>query len=402
MKVETIPLLADNPKEAVSTEVAGGSAILGLRSASYVGLIGGAILLTTALHFLTPRDQLVLHEFYQRFYYAPIIVAALVFGWRGGLLAALCASLAYWPHIWLHWQHLHYQYAVNQYAEIALFHLVGGLVGLLGDRRRRAQARAAHATRELQSAYAELRQTFEQLLQADRLTSLGELASSLAHEIRNPLASIKGAVEIMTDELAPASPRREFAALAQREVERLDALVSDFLRYARPAPPVKQEVDLNELVRAVAALLEQRAQSQQVTVTLNLDSHLRPVLADAGQIKQVLLNLALNALQAMPEGGTLTLCSHAEAEFASVEVADTGSGIALHDEARIFDPFFTTKDKGTGLGLSIAYKIVRQHGGGLVFRNVSGGTLFQLSLPSHTTSARLTLEKSDAKGQPHN
>ncbi len=164
--------------------------------------IGGAIIFVTVLHVLTPLDRLVLHEVYQRLYYIPIIVAAVLFGLRGGLAASLFASLAYIPHVALHWQHVLYDYALNQYAEIVLFNVVGIVTGVLGDRSRRARARAERTAAELQRAYAELRQTFEQLLQADRLTSLGELSAAVVHEVRNPLASIRGAVEIMEDEIA--------------------------------------------------------------------------------------------------------------------------------------------------------------------------------------------------------
>ena len=344
-------------------------------------IIGAAILLVTALHLLTPLEYVVLHELYQRLYYMPIIAAAFWFGWRGGLAAATFASLAYLPHIWEHWQHTHYQYAINQYAEIVLFHIVGGTIGLLGDRRRRAQAEAERTAHELNAAYTELRRTFEQLLQADRLTSLGAMAAGLVHEVRNPLAGIKGAVEILADGLAPDNPRQEFAALAQREIGRLDNLVGDFLRFARPAAPVKQEVDLNELARSVAAFLAPQCQAHNVALELELNPHVPAVYADAGQIRQVLLNLALNAVQAMPDGGTLRLASRVATHNVTVSVTDTGGGIAPALASRIFDPFFTTKGQGTGLGLSIAYQIAQQHQGSLVWQPEAGGTTFALTLP---------------------
>jgi signal transduction histidine kinase len=335
-----------------------------------IAAIGAAIVLTTALHLATPVDSIFLHEIYQRLYYVPIIAAALLFGWRGGLSAAAFASVVYLPHIWMHWQDSHYEYSVNQYAEMILFHVIGGLVGLLGDKQRRAQQSAEQAADEL-------RRTFEQLLQAERLTSLGELASGVVHEVRNPLAAIKGAVEIVGDELAPDSPRREFAAIAKREIERLNRIVEDFLNFARPAQPVAAQIDANELARAVLPLIEQRAAVQQVKIVEEFAPAPTIVSADAGQIKQILLNLALNALQAMPEGGALTLRVKTSGV---IEVEDTGGGIAPALAARIFDPFFTTKDKGTGLGLSIAYKIAQQNGGQLSFENGAAGARFRLML----------------------
>ena len=342
--------------------------------------IGVAILFITALHILTPIDRVLLHEVYQRLYYIPIIAAASLFGLRGGLVASAFASLAYVPHIALQWQHIHPDYALNQYAEIILFNAVGGVTGALADRNRRARVRSERMASELQKAYVELRQTFEQLLQAERLAALGELSAAVVHEVRNPLASIKGAVEIMEDALPSDSPRREFAEIAKREVDRLDRLVKEFLRFARPPKPATAPADINEIVNSVASLIEQRAVSQNVRLDPKLANDLQLVTVDSEQIKQVLLNLAINALQVMPEGGALQFRTTRAEEAVVIEVEDEGGGVDPAIASRIFDPFFTTKEKGVGLGLSVCYKIAQQHGGVLTTSNTLRGAIFRLRL----------------------
>jgi len=356
----------------------------GVRNAPLqVTLIGASILLVTALHLSTPLDRIALHEIYQRIYYIPILTAAVLFGLRGGLSAALFASFAYLPHIFLQWHQHNSDYALNQYAEIVIFNLVGVVTGIVGDGSRRARATAERTAAELQKAYSDLRQTFEQLLRADRLTSLGELSSAVVHEVRNPLGSIKGAVEIMEDALPVDSPQREFADIAKREVERLDRLVGEFLRFARPPKPAVAVADINEVVHSVAMLTNQQAVVQHVRVETELAPQLPPVKIDAEQIKQVLLNLTINALQAMPQGGRVVLRTRLgnDKRFVAIEVEDEGEGVDPAIAARIFDPFFTTKEKGVGLGLSIAYKIVAQHGGTLTVKNGERGAIFRLALP---------------------
>lgn len=342
--------------------------------------VSAGVLLVSTLHFLTPVESLVLHQIYQRLYYIPIILASLWFGWRGGLGAALLACLSYLPHIAFHWQHQNYDYALNQYAELGMFFVIGAVTGFLGDQRRRERERAERINAELQTAYAELRETVGQLLQAERLSSLAEIASGVVHEVRNPLGAIKGAVEIIEDELAPDSPRREFARIAKTEVERIDKLVQEFFHFARPPKLAKTLVNVNELVQSVGKLCEQQAAAQNVTVTEDLASGLAPVSLDAEQIKQVLLNLGINALQAMPDGGSLVFRTFQDETAVTVEVADTGGGIAPNVIGRIFDPFFTTKDKGSGLGLSVAHKIVAQHDGRLFAENTARGAVFKLVL----------------------
>jgi signal transduction histidine kinase len=344
-------------------------------------VIAVSIILVTVLHFLTPLDQIVWHEIYQRLYYIPIIAAALLFGLRGGLAASLFTSLIYIPHIFLHWQHGHFDYSINQYAEIVIFNLVGGTMGALGDRLRQARERAERNAVERQAAYEELQRTFEQLLQAEKLAALGELSAGIVHEVRNPLGAIKGAVEILEDELAENSPRREFADLAKKEVERLDKLVGEFLRFARPATLLVEPNDLNNIVESVAALIANQAASQSVFIEKDLQRNLPKVSVDGEQIKQVLLNLAINSLQAMKRGGRLTLRTLRNEKFCVIEIEDTGSGIDAEILPKIFDPFFTTKEKGVGLGLSIAHKIVAQHNGKLSAGWSDEKTVFTLSIP---------------------
>lgn len=344
-------------------------------------VIVACILSITTLHLLTPMWRVTLHQVYQRLYYVPIVAAAFLFGLRGGVLTALFASLAYLPHVILQWHHTEYNYALNQYAEIVLFNFIGIVTGILGDRSREERKRTRQTSEELQRAYAELRQTFEQLLQAERLASFGELSAGIVHEIRNPLGSIKGAVEIIEDELPEDSPRREFADIAKREVDRLDRLVKEFLNFARPPQLEKSETDLNALVRSVTLLIEQRAASQGVTIENHLGGDLPLVVIDAEQIKQILLNLAINSIQVMPNGGRLFFrTSHTNSKL-TIEVEDEGGGVDATVAARIFDPFFTTKEKGVGLGLSIAYKIASQHGGTLSVANSNLGAVFKLTLP---------------------
>lgn len=351
------------------------------RSVSVSLAIAASIVLVTVLHFLTPVERIVWHEIYQRLYYLPIIAAALLFGLRGGLAASLFTTVVYSPHIFIHWQHGHFDYSINQYAEIVIFNVVGGVMGALGDRLKQARVRAEHNAEERQKAYDELQTTFEQLLQAEKLSSLGELAAGIVHEVRNPLGAIKGAVEILEDELKAGSPRREFADLAKREIERLDKLVGEFLRFARPSKLAFKTADLNEIVESVVALVENQAASQSVTVERDLRKNLPLVSVDAEQIKQVLLNLAINSLQAMPRGGQLIFRTTENEEHSIVEVTDTGDGIDKQVLPKIFDPFFTTKEKGVGLGLSIAHKIVAQHGGKLAAATRGGKTSFSLQLP---------------------
>jgi signal transduction histidine kinase len=223
----------------------------------------------------------------------------------------------------------------------------------------------------------------------EKLASLGMLAAGVAHEIRNPLTAIKAALFIQQKRFAFGSPERADNELVQREITRLERIVSDFLRFGRPSDPEFTTISAERLLEDVQRFFAPGLEKVGITLFLDAPTSCR-IHADAAQIKQVLINLVQNAVDSIEHGGTITLrlredrkpISGAEIDVVILEVADTGSGIPPEVGKRLFDPFFTTKDHGTGLGLSIAARIVEKHRGALQYQTqVNRGTTFGIVLP---------------------
>jgi signal transduction histidine kinase len=340
-----------------------------------------AVIVVSLLHYQTPTHHVWLHPLLQRAYYIPLLLMALWYGWRGGILAAVVAGLLYIPHIELSWSERP-EYNATQWVEVAMFFVLTGLTGLLADHERAQRSKAESAARQLAQANEQLRSSFDQLRRADRLSAMGELSAGLAHEIRNPLGSIEGAAQILRRAHLPESTKQEFGELAQRELDRLKGILNQFLDFARPRESRRSPVDPQLLLDSVAQLSAETAKMNGVRISVAPTSGLSEVLMDAEQIKQVLLNLVINAIQAMPEGGVIVLRALADGGCLCLEIQDQGMGITPQDLERIFDPFFTTKEKGTGLGLSIAARIIAQHGGEIEpRRNPGGGMTFSVKLP---------------------
>ncbi|HEY5999575.1 MAG TPA: ATP-binding protein [bacterium] len=230
----------------------------------------------------------------------------------------------------------------------------------------------------------------EQLIRAERLASIGELAASVAHEIKNPLAGISGAVQVLADGFPPDDPRREVTGHILRQSERMDKTIRDLLNYAQPLQGEASPVDLNEVLDRACFIALPNPARTKVRVRREFAAGLPRTLADGKHLEQAFLNLILNAVQAMPEGGDLELRTslREEAEGAGgvrqieVVVADTGVGIPPQVRDKIFSPFFTTRTQGTGLGLSITRKIVEQGGGTISVASEPGkGTTFTVRIP---------------------
>jgi signal transduction histidine kinase len=243
------------------------------------------------------------------------------------------------------------------------------------------------------------RQQQQQMLQVKHLASLGELSASVAHEVKNPLAGIKLAIQVLAREPRVMDGQRETIQEIVRSIDRLDKTITDLLSYSRISPPVLSTANLHEVIEAALISIKEEAQITQVQVEKSFDLTLPLLPLDPRQMEGVFLNLFLNALQAMPQGGTLTVqtkwrqsgyrhqegCPYSldlEDGWVEVTVTDTGGGIPPEILGEVFRPFFTTKAKGTGLGLSLVQRVVEQHRGQVFAQSRAGvGTTFYLLLP---------------------
>jgi signal transduction histidine kinase len=222
----------------------------------------------------------------------------------------------------------------------------------------------------------------------DRLTSLGQLSAGIAHEIRNPLASINFNVQFLARQLEPDEKTRRIIDDTLTGVDRIKGLVKGMLDFCRPAPPILKSESINRAVEDAVSLLESQFRKHDIRVELSLAPDAPDVVFDNQQIHQVIVNILLNAMQAMPQGGTVRVESHVEQDPKKphrrlcIIISDSGVGIAKEDFPKIYDPFFTTKPEGTGLGLSIAHKILEQHHAVIEAKSrVGQGTTFILRFP---------------------
>jgi signal transduction histidine kinase len=346
-------------------------------------VVAAGIAAATALHYLTSPSLILWHNLFQRLYYLPIIYAAIYFGWRGGLVASTVSALCYIPHILMAWHHMP-DYAVNQYAEIIVFFLVGTVTGVLADRGRRQRMELQATSEQLAKANRDLQDSFEQIKRADRLSAVGQLSASLAHEIRNPLASIDGAANLIESSQTSEEMRRGSLAIIRKEIQRLNRLLTNLLDFARPRKPEFQPAEPRRLFDAIVNLADHSARQKGITIRKDVPPSVPPFECDPEQMKQVILNLAINAVQAMAAPGEIVLSARQNGSSVTISVRDQGHGIPEEDIDKIFNPFYTTKDAGTGLGLSVVHQIVNQHGGTVrAERNPDRGMTFSLEVPLH-------------------
>jgi two-component system sensor histidine kinase AtoS len=223
-----------------------------------------------------------------------------------------------------------------------------------------------------------------QLADAEHLATLGELSAGLAHEIKNPLAGIKGAIEVIRDSIPASDVHREILGDVLHEVSRIDRIVRDLLNYAKPKPPTHSDIDLAEMAQRIVAMVEKSAKNEALFIRLHKLTRIPGFTGDETQLEQVLLNLLLNAQKAMPDGGPIDvrLAHHPVEGVVRFEVEDQGPGITDEVRKKLFQPFFTTRTDGTGLGLATCMKNVQYHGGSIdVHSEVGRGAKFVVTLP---------------------
>ncbi|GAB4380318.1 MAG: ATP-binding protein [Calditrichia bacterium] len=367
-------------------------------------LIGALVVLISVLHYTTPTTKWQYHLIFMQGYFIPIILGAFQFGIRGGLGTAVAVSMIYFPHIMLQWGGL-VETNLMRFLQILLFNVIGYLTGLKAQKEQDKAKKLQQVADQLERSLLELKQKSEQLAEmedqlhlADRLSIIGEMAATLAHEVRNPLGSIRGVVDILRDEL-PNNPKTdEFLNILITETNRLNEVVENYLGFARRPKNMFTEIQVGELIRSVVFFLSGRAQRSGVRLHTQLLPEPLFVQGDPNQLRQILVNLILNAIQSLPAGGKVQIETHIEhreyQETSGVKpdantdrhlqiiVSDNGEGIEEQHLAKIFQPFFSTKPEGTGLGLAIVKRLVEQSQWHISCESQKGkGTRFILTIP---------------------
>lgn len=337
-----------------------------------LAIIGVITAITLAVHYhewiLEPIFGHIhwLHAIHGRLCYIPIVIAASWFGLRGGLYTAAIISVLVLPYALGYVGEAHAR--ASELTEIVFYFAIATLTGVLVERQLRSRRRQQDAQLQME--------------RSQKLSLVGQLAAGVAHEIKNPLASIKGAADILTDDQTSQADREEFKAILLNEIRRIDARITEILEFARPKEVRLDNLDLARTLTATVRQTEAHAKHEGVKMEADLQDGI-VIKGDAEKLHQMALNLMLNAIQATEQGGTIAVALRNSADGeAHLTISDTGVGIEASDIDHIFDPFFTTRSSGTGLGLAVVKNIVDSHSGTIeVRRNPAGGTIVIVTFP---------------------
>ncbi len=334
------------------------------------------------------------HDIHRALFLVPIIYAAVAFRSWGALIASFVFLCVVVPR----------PFFCSPYSapllRPILFVLFTAFISFLTAMLMNRMEKEEKARGDLNVAYQELgtyaerlKENQEQLIQTEKLTSLGQMAASIAHEVNNPLAGVLVYTQLLTKKIAGDNISKEIAldylSKMDSELTRSTKLIRNLLDFARQSPPTLREIELNDVVNQALDLTAHSAELQHVQVIRELAPSLPKLVADFDQLQQVCTNLILNAIQAMPEGGRLTLHTSANGSQVKIEIQDTGCGISPENMLKLFTPFFTTKGKGkgVGLGLAVAHGIIQRHQGRIEVQTKEGeGTTFTMYLPLSTTA----------------
>lgn len=255
-------------------------------------------------------------------------------------------------------------------------------VGMLASSLNSMLAELQRTRRELDTCH------FDAMQRVEKMATIGELAAAVAHEIKNPLAGISGAIQVLAEDFPPGDPRRGIIVDVLNEIDRLDKAVRDLLSFARPPEPHFVRVSITPVIERAVRLVAAQAKKQGVRINMMTAEDTETFRLDPELMQQVFLNMFMNALHSMPGGGALTISSFIRDGVGEVVVSDTGEGIPQEEIKNIFKPFFTTKHTGTGLGLAISKKLVEKHGGEITVESRPGfGSTFRVLLPLEVESA---------------
>ena len=347
----------------------------------FLSLIG-LVIIIGILHYVTPGHMILFHDTYRRLSYFPIAIGAIIYGLPGGIALAILSCLSYIPHLFMFWAQGPEAY-YSELSEIIFYMAAGIVIGFISSRENKLRKKLASSYKRLHAQAIRLVKAEKQLGQRQKLSMLGHVSASLAHEIKNPLASIKGAAEILADEVPKGHEKHEFIEIMKSEVSRLNNSVEEVLKYCR-GQQITNKTKLepvNDIINRVVSLIDNRIKEKQITIT-NSSKETPDFFTDSSAMTQVLLNVLLNAVDAVGKHGKIRINHFPENKGYRVDVSDNGPGIAENIKKDLFKPFVTFKDGGTGLGLSITKKLLKSFGGDIsLAESDSSGARFNIYLP---------------------
>jgi len=338
------------------------------------GLIFLLFTLITFLHYTHESHLHELHGVYKLFFFLPIILGGFRGGKKGGLMVSLAVGLAFYPHAFIA-TCSSCGSTVDKIIEMALYLGVGLLTGTLSDH-------LLHARNDLQHTLEEKSAMEAELMRSTRLAAVGQLSAGLAHEIRNPLASIQGSAEVLADDFEPDHPKGRMLTILMDEAKRLNSVLTRFLEFARSEPGERASFDFLKEAHEVAEMIRHHPDFSEVSCEVVAENSQYHAIGNREQIRQVLLNLALNGAVAGGPNGSLVFRFQNLGKNCCCDVMDSGPGFTPEARKQFGTPFFSTKTHGTGLGLATSLKIVRDQGGTLEpGASPTGGGRVTIKLP---------------------
>jgi two-component system sensor histidine kinase HydH len=323
------------------------------------------VVLITSLHYATGQGRLYYHLFYRDLYYLPLIMAGLWFGLRGALFTSFSITVLFLPFMVVTWQHVPLL-DFDRVLEILLLNAVAVVLGVIRDRERASQ---------------------EEVAASRNLAAIGKAVAGVAHDIKTPLTAIGGFTRLVYGRLPETDPNREKLEIAIREADRLETLVREMLDSSRPLQLNVSRVDAKDIVNSLLLLVDREVTARGVRIETKFESRPAFLDCDENRLREALLNLLINAIQATPRGGKVGIAVRRDGASMFVDVIDEGPGISEGIRENIFVPFFTTKNDGTGLGLAIVSKIIQAHNGTVdLIENAGNGMTFRVVLPTKSAN----------------
>jgi signal transduction histidine kinase len=364
----------------------------GISRSPHLWIIVFIILLETFVYYvdqspwkdIPPLDNAFfssVHDLHRLLYLIPIVYAAIVFRVRGSLISSFILLCVILP------RGLLFSPYPDPLLRALIFVTAATLVGLLVAIQLNRAEKEEETRIQLETAYQQLKESQEQLVQAEKLESLGKLAAAVAHEVNNPISGVLIYIQLLMKNLNAGKLSEEkalnYLKTMELELTRCSQLIRDLLDFSRQAQSSFEQVNLNDVIERALNLVTHSALLEHINIVKELSPALPEVTADANQLQQVFVNLLLNAIQAMPQGGTITLRTCSNDGEIRIDFKDTGVGIPKENISKLFTPFFTTKTevKGVGLGLAVSYGIIQKHGGKIEVDSEEGkGTIFTIYL----------------------